>query len=60
MSYTLECKFLKDTDAAVLVEDDNGEQHWIPLSQIERMVKRPNGYGHIVMSDWIAKQKGLG
>lgn len=32
---------------------------WIPLSQIHEMHFNMRGEGSIVMSEWIAKQKGF-
>lgn len=66
MSYELACTFVTETDSACLIIDPaSGENIWIPFSQIdERTGKRDQygkfvGEGTIVMSDWIAKQKGL-
>ena len=60
MSYTLPCKKVRETDAAILVTDtDTGENIWFPLSQTESMHFDKNGNGEIVVSDWIADQKGL-
>ena len=52
------CTFLRETDAAVLIEVD-GDEHWIPLSQVESMHKSSDGDGCILVSHWIADQKGL-
>lgn len=52
----IECSFLRETDSAVLIAVDD-EQMWIPLSQVSEMHKGKNG--KIVMSQWIANQKGL-
>lgn len=62
--YTLACEFVHETDAAVLIIDvSTGEKLWIPLSQVEEMHKTPDDsgklFGEIVMTAWIAKQKGL-
>ncbi len=51
------CRFLRETENAVLIEVEDGEQMWIPLSQVESMRKAADG--HIVLSQWIANQKGL-
>ena len=52
------CK--KDTEKAILVEID-GEEHWIPLSQIDddSEVYQEGDEGVLVISHWIAVQKGL-
>ena len=60
MSHELPCRFVHETDNAVLVtDDDSGEEIWFPLSQVESMHRDKNGTGTIVVSDWIARQKGL-
>lgn len=54
------CK--KATDAALLCEID-GTEYWIPKSQIsddsEVHDDQDNATGKLVVSEWIAKQKGL-
>lgn len=51
------------TDAAVqIIDPSTAEQLWIPLSQVSEMHGRKGGQrteGSIVMSDWIARTKGL-
>lgn len=60
MSHELACHFERETDSAVLVTDaDSGERIWFPLSQIESMHRDKNDNGSIIVSDWIAAQKGL-
>ena len=60
MSYTLSCTRKRETDAAVLVaDDDSGEEIWFPLSQVDSMHFDKNSKGTIVVTDWIANQKGL-
>ena len=51
---------LKETDAALLVEVE-GKQVWIPKSQVddESEVYGEGHEGELVVSDWIAMQKGL-
>jgi hypothetical protein len=50
----------KDTDAAILVEIE-GEEYWIPKSQIhdDSEVYQEGTSGQLVISQWIAEQKGL-
>jgi hypothetical protein len=51
------------TDKAVLVEDEDGKEEWVPVSQIdassaiseESMV---DDEGELVMTEWIARKKG--
>ncbi len=62
MSFEMACTFLRETDAAIKIHDHaSGEDLWIPLSQVEEMHRPKGGLGDgtIVMSDWIAEQKGL-
>jgi hypothetical protein len=49
----------KETDKAILATI-NGEDHWIPHSQITKIERSPNkGCDKLVVSLWIAQQKGL-
>lgn len=60
MSFELACTFRHETDDAVLVYDHaTDEEIWFPLSQVEEMHRDRNGNGSIVVTDWIARQKGL-
>lgn len=58
MSVTVECVRKHETDNAVLIDVD-GEEVWLPLSQVESMHFDGKGSGTIVISNWIAQQKGL-
>lgn len=50
----------KETDKAILVTLEGGEEHWFPLSQIHEIHRSSDKGGDaIVVSEWIAKQKGL-
>lgn len=60
MSFDFACKREHETDDAVLVVDySTGEKIWLPLSQVESMHFDAKGDGTIVITDWIARQKGL-
>lgn len=49
-----------ETDNAVKIFDPATEEEcWIPLSQISEMHFNMKGEGTIVMTEWIAKKKGL-
>lgn len=49
----------KETEKAVLVTI-NGKEHWMPLSQITSITRTKTAGGDtIVVSAWIAKEKGL-
>lgn len=63
MSFELSCTFRHETDAAICVYDHATEEEiWFPLSQVDEIHGRKadgTGEGTIVVSDWIARQKGL-
>jgi hypothetical protein len=52
----------RETDKALLCLFPDGEEHWIPKSQIDddSEVYREGDVGKLVVSQWIAEQKGLG
>ena len=59
-TFELACQRKTESDSAVLVYDFvKDEQYWIPLSQVEEMHFDKDGNGRIVMTEWIAKKKGL-
>ena len=59
MSREIPCHFKSETTHAVLIVDsESGEEVWFPFSQVESMHKDKNGNGTIVVTDWIAAQKG--
>ena len=51
----------RETEAALLCEID-GEDHWIPKSQIDEdsEVYAEGHQGSLVITQWIADQKGIG
>jgi hypothetical protein len=55
-----DCMGIHATDSALLVEIE-GEELWIPFSQIhpDSEVDDPDQMGILVISNWIAEQKGL-
>lgn len=60
--FEMECEFKRETDAAILIVDPTTEEeHWIPLSQVNKIVRNAEDkrFGTIRMSEWIAQQKGL-
>lgn len=60
--YRCEAVCLKDSGQALLIEID-GEEFWIPQSQIlpdsEVYDAGKNSEGTLVISEWIATQKGI-
>lgn len=61
MSKTYEAEFtvVRETDNAILLRTEDGEEVWVPFSQIDEIHRDRNGMARVVMSQWIAKQKGL-
>lgn len=54
-------KGIRETEMAVLCEID-GEEHWIPKSQIDddSEVYEEDTEGTLIVSQWLADQKGIG
>ena len=49
-----------ETDAALLVETADGEEVWLPLSQVEAVHNRDApGAAAVEVARWIAERKGL-
>lgn len=59
MSVSVECVIKHETDRALLVRvEETGEEVWLPLSQVEE-VHHTKPVATVVITDWIAEQKGL-
>lgn len=59
-TFELACLRKAETYKAVLIVDfASGEEIWIPISQVSEMHFNSKGEGTIVISEWIARQKGL-
>jgi hypothetical protein len=55
-------RIIRETDKALYVLFANGEEHWIPLSQIEdggADYRAGDKDGSMCVTEWIAKQKGM-
>ena len=55
-----DCTILKKTDKAVLIRYD-GEQHWLPLSQVadaDDLHEQTSGIT-VSITEWIAEQKNI-
>ncbi|TWT58961.1 hypothetical protein KOR42_23480 [Thalassoglobus neptunius] len=52
---------IRMTDAAMLVEDENGEEVWIPYSQIQDSDSVSEGDCNVTLTvtRWIAEEKDL-
>lgn len=59
-SFEASFKFIHETDNAILVYDYASEENiWIPLSQVHEIHREDKETVTIVMTAWIARQKGL-
>ena len=61
-TFEMACIFVgPETEGAILVEDPvTNIQHWIPFSQVEEIHREgKTNLGTIVMTEWVAKKKGL-
>ena len=58
---TVEGTFLHETDKAVLIEMDDGEQHWIPFSccDFEEGSLDEGEHATIEVQTWFAEKQGL-
>lgn len=60
MSTEISCIIQAETTNAILIHDFASEEDvWIPLSQVDEIHRGKNREATIVISDWIARQKGL-
>ena len=59
--HTVHARIEHETDKAILIDFDEAEDPiWIPLSQVEEITRvDPAPWAQIVMSAWIAKEKGI-
>ena len=60
----LDCRIIRETDAAILIEGENEEDVWIPLSQVNEIVRGvnpdPDTPDRLCITGWIAAKRGLG
>lgn len=54
---SINCKLLRETAAAWLIDDGTGE-HWFPKSQGE-LYQQADGTYELFGEEWIMKKKGL-
>ena len=58
MSVEIECTIKHETERAMLVVvHATGEEVWLPLSQVDEIHRESPA--RVVVSDWIAREKGL-
>jgi len=63
MSFDIHVTLKAKSKAAILVEDEDGEEVWIPNSQIDDDSEiwedsEKGEEGKLVISEWLATQKG--
>lgn len=62
-THSMTGRLVRETKAAVLLQDpQTGEEVWLPRSQIVEMEESGGDapdYVDVIMTEWIAKQKGL-
>lgn len=63
--YPNEVEVIRESDSgkALLVKDDEGEEFWVPKSQIHEdsevyKPSGPNSYGRLIVTQWLANEKG--
>ena len=60
MSQEFSVRIQAETTNAILIYDFASESDvWIPLSQVDEIHRQKDGTATIVVSDWIARVKGL-
>lgn len=58
--FMLACSIVRETDdAALLSYSETKPPVWVPLSQVNKIVRLPDGTARVHMSFWIARKKGL-
>ena len=55
---TVTGEILQETDAAILISCE-GEEYWLPISQIEYVGGKGDGDVAISVPEWLADEKGL-
>lgn len=60
MPYAFECRFVKATATAVLVEHlESGEEVWVPLSLVVELDAVEGKNGVISIRSWFARKLGI-
>ena len=55
---TISATILQETDDAILIECD-GQEEWLPISQIDFAGERGDTDVEITLPDWLAEERGL-
>jgi len=54
------CSLLAQTESAGLFRFEDGEEHWIPWSQVSEDSPSKNGeVGTLWITEWICEKKGI-
>lgn len=56
--YDASFRFVRETDKAICVTQDDKNNFWLPKSQIEYELK-DNGIVEVTMPEWLAREKGV-
>lgn len=57
--FACRCEVLGETEKAIKIQTLDGEELWLPLSQVSRIDHPNSGPATVHMSAWLAKKKGL-
>jgi len=62
-TFSIPVTLKRKTDAAILVEDEDGEEVWIPISQLDDDTEiwedsEIGEEGKLVIPEWLATKKG--
>lgn len=57
--YDASFKFLRETERAICVTEDDKVEIWLPKSQIEYERDFAKGLVEVTMPVWLAKEKGI-
>jgi len=63
ITFSIPVTLKRKTDAAILVEDEDGEEVWIPISQLDDDTEiwedsEIGEEGKLVIPEWLATKKG--
>ena len=56
---TLHCEVIRTTEKAVLVQLENGDEHWLPRSECDNGDAIDVGDDAIDVADWLLHNRGI-